>query len=783
MSSPADKEEILPLVPLRNLVVFPGVSAPLRVGRPASVSACEAARKRDSRLLLVAQRRRETSHPSPAELYGVGTVCEISISGSILEGGSLLVVAGGQWRAEILEYVQDSPHYEVKVRHLDDVPDSGVPDELRRTVNGLAIELLGGEGLQAREQSLIDAISEHVGSDNVLASVLDVDVAQKQSLLEERDARRRYERLAELLRVEVQVAKLGARIRAATERDTTDTERRRYLTERKEQIEEQLREFGDSTADYEHLQKRLAEAGLPPEAQKEADRELSRLIHMRPGTPEYGVAEDFLNWIVDLPWSKSTEEVLELTRAQGILDRDHYDREEVKERILEYLAVRKLSPQGRGQLLCLVGPPGVGKTSLGRSIAEATGREFYRISLGGVHDDAEIRGHRRTYLGALPGRIIQALCRVGVNNPVFMLDEIDKLARSIMGDPSAALLEVLDPEQNSEFVDNYISVPFDLSRIMFIATANTTATISSTLLDRLEVIKLPGYSTDEKTEIAARYLVPKQLEEHGLSADQLGIEKEALAAVVERYTRESGVRQLERQIASLCRKVARLKAGGSHYRRQIQKKGLAELLGPPRFAPPTLEESERPGLCLTPIASPNGGQLAVVEALRVEGRGRLVLTGRLGEVLGESAQTAFSFVKSKADDLGLLPERLGGYDYHIHFSAANVPKEGTSAGLAVALALFSLLSDSPLPPKMAVAGEITLMGRVLPVGDLREKLVTAKRAGVVRLMIPEGNRSELGSRDLRVPAEGMELNYVDNVNGALLLALPGVAARKLSQNV
>ena len=765
----------LPLVALRNMVLFPGVMTGLRIGRPRSVAALQKALDGDRGLVVVAQRRIETDEPGPEDLYEVGVRCQVQGDPRVTPGGIRIANVAGVQRCRIAEFVRQEPYLAVRTEPLPDT-ETDVGGELRERVESLFGASDEGRALLLMLRSMKDAPP----LDFAIAYVLDMPIADKQRLLAEPDAMNRYRMLIPVLEVEGRIAEAGARIREEVEQSFTDEDRTRYLRQREADVKRELQELTGERIETDELRLRIDEAGLPPEALQEAERELGRLARMPPGSPEQGVATDFLEWLCDLPWSKSTEAAMDLAHAREVLDRDHYDRTEVKERVLEYLSVRKLKPEREGALLCFVGAPGVGKTSMGRSIADATGRRFHRVSLGGVRDEAEIRGHRRTYIGALPGRIIRAMRTVGVSNPVMLLDEVDKLRVGFEGDPAAALLEVLDPEHNDAFVDNYISVPFDLSRVMFICTANTMDTIPEALLDRLEVIELPGYTTEEKVAIARGYLVPKQVRASGLQQELVEFDDDALTLLVERYTREAGVRNLERQIASVCRKLVREHAAGSGFFRAVDADRVVDLLGPPEYDSERVEREPKPGLCPTLVVSGAGAQMMLVEVLRVDGSGKLLVTGRVGEVLRESATLAFTFWKAHAGRFGLDGSLLQKWDLHVHFPAAAQPKEGTSAGLPIALALASLLAGRSLPEDTAAMGEITLRGRVLPVQRLVERLAAAGRAGIRRVIVPERNRRDVLAVQEPAVLEGLDIAYVGTIDEAFDLALPDLRPQAAS---
>ena len=554
---------------------------------------------------------------------------------------------------------------------------------------------------------------------------------------------KRLEKALKILSEQIEILELGHKIQSQV-RDQVDKSQREYfLREQLKAIKKELGESEEQPDEIEELREKLKAKELPEEARKEAERELERLARMHPSSSEYTVARTYLDWILELPWSESTEDNLDLDRAERVLNQDHYDLEKIKKRIIEYLAVRKLKPDAKGPILCFVGPPGTGKTSLGKSIARAIGRKFHRIALGGVRDEAEIRGHRRTYIGAMPGRIIQGLRKVGVNNPVIMLDEIDKVGTDFRGDPASALLEVLDPEQNSKFTDHYLGVEFDLSRVIFIATANMLETIPPPLLDRMEVLELSGYTLEDKIEIARRYLIPRQLEAHGLTKKNLSIDKRALTRIISEYTREAGVRNLERQIGSICRAVARMVAQGHQEKVTVKVKNLEEFLGKPKYLPDVAERTSVPGVATGLAWTPVGGDILFVEATKMPGSGKLTLTGQLGDVMKESAQTALSYVKSKACAYGIPEEVFKTEDIHVHVPAGAIPKDGPSAGITIAIALISLFTDKPVRPDVAMTGEITLRGLVLPVGGIKEKVLAAHRAGIKEIILPKRNNMDL----------------------------------------
>lgn len=760
--------EVLPVVALRNMVVFPGVMTGLRIGRPRSVQALEEALGADRRLMLVTQHEAETEEPGPDDLYRVGVVGRVH-GNRVDEDGVHATEIEAEQRCRIVDFEQMAPYVAARVEPLRDVAEE-VPHELRARVRRLFQSTRPGQALL----SMLEGMEEPPPLEFVVAYVLELSVEDKQGILAEPSPLNRYRMLVPLLQVERQIAAAGERIRRESEEVVTEQDRRKYLEEKKEQILNRLSEMGAETAEAHEMRERIEAAQLPPKAAEEAERELTRLEQIPSSSPEYSVVVDYLEWLSELPWAKTSDSVVDLQRARRVLDRDHYDRSEVKERILEYLSVRKLNPEREGAILCFVGAPGVGKTSMGRSIAEATERRFHRVSLGGVRDESEVRGHRRTYIGALPGRIIRALRTVGVRNPVLMLDEVDKIQAGVRGDPTSALLEVLDPDQNDEFVDNYLAVPFDLSQIMFIGTANTTDTVPGPLLDRMEVIELSGYTTEEKIAIAGEYLVPKQLRATGLQKEQVEFSGDALRTIVERYTREAGVRNLERRIGAVLRKLVREQMGRRTIFGRVTPERVVDLLGPPERTPERREKAGQVGVCPTLTISVSGGDLLLVEVIRAAGKGKLMVTGRAGEVLKESARLAFTYWKSRAERYGFDASVLGESDFHVHFPAAARPKEGASAGLPIALAFASLLSDQPLPPDVAALGEITLRGRVLGVERLSERLAAAGRADVERVIVPERDRAQIEAVSDRDYLAELELLYVETLDDALELVLPHI---------
>jgi ATP-dependent Lon protease len=773
------REQFLPLLPLRGDVVFPQTIAPLIVNRPAGIRLLDEAQVGEKLLGLVTQRRPEEDEPGQDDLYPVFCV------GSILKmlkfpDGSTRVVIQGISRARLLEVVQETPYLVGRVEPLDERDEPGVEvDALVHHVTGLFDRMVEQSGQVPEELQVAVMNTREPGRlADLLASSLPFPVEEKQQALAEPNVRRRLELLGPLLARQLAVMELAGKIQAQVGQELSRAQREHFLRQQIKAIQEEL---GEGDADHpgaQALWQRIEAAGPPPAVLEEARRELGRLVEMHPSSAEYSIVRTYLDWIAALPWSKTSVDRLDLRRARKVLDADHYDLEKVKDRILEYLAVRKLKRDMKGPILCLVGPPGTGKTSLGRSIARALGREFIRVSLGGVHDEAEIRGHRRTYVAALPGRVIQGIRKAGTNNPVFVLDEVDKLGADFRGDPASALLEVLDPEQNSTFRDHYLDVEFDLSKVLFLATANVLDTIPHPLLDRMEVLELPGYSEEEKLLIARRFILPKQLEAHGLAADSLALDDDAIRRVIADYTREAGLRNLEREVATVCRKVARRVAEGRKGATRIAASDLAAYLGPPRYYREIADRTGSPGVATGLAWTPAGGEILFVEATGVPGRGGLTLTGLLGESMKESARAALSYLRARAEALGLDPRRLARTDVHIHVPAGAVPKDGPSAGVAIAAALLSLFRERPIGSELAMTGELTLTGRVLPVGGVREKVLAARRAGIRRVLIPDHNAKDLKDLppEVRADLQFQTVSTLDDVVARLFDDAPARGA-------
>ncbi len=745
--STAVPEDVLIILPVRDLVLFPGVVLPISIsGRRSLAAAQEAVRtQRRVGLLLQATANNESSAEPEAEgLHRVGTVA--SIVRFVTAGdGSHHLIAQGEERFTVLDYVSRDPFL---VARIETHKESTVIDQ-EIEARALNLREKAIEALQLLPQApaelanAIRAIESIPALADIVASFMDLKVAEKQDILATFDLKTRLDRVLTLMNRRIEVLKVSRQIDERTREAFDARQKEAVLRERLRQIQKELGETEGTGAEIEELRKSIKDAGMPPEAEEQAQRELVRLERMPEGAAEYSMTRNYLDWLIAMPWSKTDPEQVDIERARAILDEDHYGLEKVKRRILEFLAVRKLNPQGRSPILCFVGPPGVGKTSLGQSIAKALGLKFRRVSLGGVHDEAEIRGHRRTYIGSLPGNIVQAIRKAGRRNPVLMLDEVDKLSASYQGDPFSALLEVLDPEQNNTFRDNYLGVPFDLSKVLFIGTANVLDAIPAPLRDRMEVIELTGYTEEEKLQIAKRFLLPRQLQANGLSAEQVQVSDEALRRVIMDYTREAGVRSLERQIGALLRHAAVTIASGDTTSVAIDTDDVSAILGAPRFENDVALRTSVPGVATGLAWTPAGGDILFIESSRVKGNGKLILTGQLGEVMKESAQAAVTLVKSQAERLGIDPLAFDNIDLHIHVPAGAIPKDGPSAGVAMATSLASLMSHRTVRADVAMTGEISLRGVVLPVGGIKEKCVAAARAGIRTVILPARNRRDL----------------------------------------
>ncbi len=766
-----EDKKTLPLLPLRNGVFFPGGVISLNVGRPKSIALIRAADPSETMLAIITQKDPEIEDPAEEDLYRVGTLARILKIQKTGRNTYSLMVQGVK-RIRLEKIVSDEPYWIAEVTEVDEEYDKNDLEiqALDQTLRKVAREVmkLTPELPRGAEKMLSD-IKEPGQLADMIASTLELTLEEKMKILETADLKSRLQITLEMLSRIKEVLSVRKEIENHLRDDAARSQRETILRQQLKAIQKELGEDDYKTADIEALEKKLKEANLPDEAKEAAERELNRLRAMNPAQAEYLVAKTYLEWLASLPWTKETEDNLDLDHVKKTLDEDHYGLDKVKQRIIEYLAVRKLNPEKKGPILCFVGPPGVGKTSLGRSIAKALGRKFVRVSLGGVRDEAEIRGHRRTYVGALPGRIIQWMRKAGTINPVFLLDEVDKLGVSYRGDPSSALLEVLDPEQNHSFSDHYLEVPYDLSKVFFICTANQLEPIQPALRDRMEIIEISGYTWQEKLHIAKRHLIPKQLEEHGLKPEHIEITDDALKMVIDSYTREAGVRQLEREIKTLCRKVAVDVAKGDTSLHKITPENLTDYLGQVKFFPEAAERTKQPGVATGLAWTPAGGELMFIEATKMPGKGNLKMTGKLGEVMKESAELALAFIKSHAHQLGIPQDFYQKWDIHIHVPAGSVPKEGPSAGLAIFAAIVSLLSEHRVRGDVAMTGEITLRGRVLPVGGIKEKVLAAHRGGIKKVILPKRNQKDLED----VPQEAkdeLEFFFIEKMEDVLFEA-------------
>ena len=773
----AEPAEEVPVLTVRDTVVFPGALAPITVGRPASLALVQSLGENRT-LAVVSQLDPRVEVPAPEDLYPVGTLCVLHKTIRVPKE-NLLLFCEGVSRIRTKEFTAREPFLKAKVERIPDQEPDGTPEleALRQNVVGLFQQIV------AASPNLSDDLAttaEHITepgrlADWVAGTLPSLSPQERQKLLEEPDARARLEQIHRHLTRELEMIELRGRIQSQVQGQLSQSQREFYLREQLKAIQKELGEGEDSNRDVEDLRQKLEAAKLPEEVKTEAMRELNRLGRISPASPEYGVSRTYLEWMASLPWSVSSASQVDVKRAKEILDQDHYDLEKVKERILDYLAVLQLRPVLKGPILCFVGPPGVGKTSLGKSIARALGRKFSRISMGGMHDEAEIRGHRRTYIGALPGQIIQALRRAGTNDPVFMLDEVDKLGRDFRGDPASALLEVLDPEQNSTFRDNYLDVQFDLSHVLFITTANVLDPVPDALRDRMEVIPLEGYTEQEKVIIAFRYLIPRQTTENGLDAEH-GIEfsDESVRFLIRRYTREAGVRNLEREIGAICRKQARRIAEGQPGKMTVTPDLVEKDLGAPRFRPDTevAERTRRPGVAVGLAWTPVGGDILFIEAGRMPGGSKgLIMTGQLGPVMQESVQAALTWVRANATQYSIDPDLFKTSDIHIHVPAGAIPKDGPSAGITMGAALLSMLTNRLVRANLAMTGEITLTGQVLPVGGIKEKVLAAKRSGVMEVILPFENEVNV-REDLKTEQVGdMKMHFVKTMEEVVELAL------------
>jgi ATP-dependent Lon protease len=784
--SPIKIPEILPVLPLRDIVVFPFMIVPLFVSRDRSIKAVDQSLSENRLIFMISQKNTEQDEPGLDDLYNMGTV-GIIMRMLKLPDGRLRILAQGLSRARVEHFDEASkPYLQAKISVINEPTLENPPVEITALVRNVrsalekAVNL--GKNISSEVMVLIVNLDDPGRLADLVASNLELKTEDAQGALDLVDPVARLKKIHELLAKELELLTVQQEINIQAKGEIDRSQREFYLRQQLKAIQQELGEGSEISEEVQQLKEKIANAKMSKEITEECERQLKKLERMHPDSAETSTIRNYLDWMVSLPWSVSTKDNLDLSRAQQILDEDHYGLEKIKERIIEYLAVRKIKGDTKGPILCFVGPPGVGKTSLGRSIARALDRKFVRLSLGGVHDEAEIRGHRRTYVGAMPGRIVQGIHQAGSNNPVFMMDEVDKIGMDYRGDPSSALLEVLDPEQNATFRDNYLNVPFDLSKVLFITTANILDPIQPAFRDRMEVIELSGYTEEEKLAIARKHLLPKQLGEHGLKARQIVFSDSALRAIISQYTREAGLRNLEREIGSVCRKVARKIAEGRKGVCRITAESLRDYLGSPKIHPEELLKRDQVGVATGLAWTPTGGEIMFIEATAMRGKGNLLLTGKLGEVMKESAQAALSYARSKAKDIGIDDQFFQDHDLHIHVPEGAIPKDGPSAGITMATAMISLFTGKPVRKAVAMTGEITLRGNVLPIGGLKEKILAARRAKIRTVIIPQLNRKDLDElpKNLR---DAMEIVPVDEVKQVLNLALvQGRPIRTLARN-
>jgi len=770
----------LPVLPVRDIVVFPYMILPLFVGREMSIKAIEYSLKANRMVLLVTQKDLNIENPIPEDLFSVGTVA-IIMRTLKLPDGRVKILVQGLTKAKALTYSQTEPFLKAKIEKINDQKPTmlTIEDEAQiRTVKEQIDKVVSlGKAILPDIMGVVENIEDPGRLADLVASNLGLKTELSQEVLEIIDPIQRLKRVSEILSRETELLTVQQKIQSEARGEIGKTQREYFLKEQLKAIQKELGDIDERAEEIKEFRKKIEEAKMPEKVMEEAEKQLKRLEKMHPDSAESATVRTYLDWMVELPWSKSTKDNLDIKAAEKVLNEDHYDLEKVKERILEYISVRKLKEKMKGPILCFIGPPGVGKTSLGKSIARALGREFVRMSLGGVRDEAEIRGHRRTYVGALPGRITQGIKTAGTNNPVFMLDEIDKIGMDFRGDPSSALLEVLDPEQNNSFADHYLAVPFDLSKVMFITTGNLVDTIPSPLRDRMEIIYLSGYTTEEKLGIAKNYLIPKQLFEHGLNSKVLKITDPGLFNIISQYTREAGVRNLEREIANLCRKAAKKIVEGKEKTFVIGAQNLHRYLGVVKYLPEEEMEQDEVGVSTGLAWTEAGGDIIYVEATTMKGKGHLTLTGQLGDVMKESAQAALSYVRSRSKKLGIKDDIFSKIDLHIHVPAGATPKDGPSAGITIATSIASALTGRPVNKNIAMTGEVTLRGRVLPIGGLKEKTLAAKRMGIKKIIIPKRNKKDLEDIPKYIKKD-MEFAFAETMDDVLKVALKKANSRK-----
>ena len=774
----SEQARTLPVLPVRDTVLFPHAVLPLTVGRESSVQLINSLGE-DKTIVVVAQREARVDAPQPTDLFAVGSLAVVH-KVVRMPNQSLFVFAEGLERVKVTEYTQLTPFMRATVESIPEVPvpKNAEIEALQRNVLTLFQQIVAGSPTLSDELSTVAGNIEDAGRmvDFIASSLPSLSTRDKQDVLETPDVQVRLEKINQHLAKELEVQQLRNKIQSEVQDRVQQTQREYYLREQMKAIQKELGEQDETTRDAEELRQKIESAGMPDDVKKEALKELGRLARMSPMAADYGLTRNYIEWLAVLPWQKSSGVEVDIPKAKEILDSDHYDLEKVKNRILDYLSVRRLKSTMKGPILCFVGPPGVGKTSLGKSIARALGRKFVRLSLGGVHDEAEIRGHRRTYIGALPGQIMQGIRRAETNDPVFMLDEIDKVGRDFRGDPGSALLEALDPEQNFSFRDNYLDVPFDLSKVLFITTANMLDPIAEPLRDRMEIIELQGYTEEEKVHIAFQYLIPRQIEENGINGDQIEFPEETIRFIIRHYTREAGVRNLERTIGTICRKQARRIAEGKTDKLKVTPELVQhpDMLGGMKIRTEgeIAERTKRSGVTVGLAWTPTGGDVLFVEANKMKGKGGFTMTGQLGQVMQESMQAALTWVRSHAKELGIDEEFFASHDIHIHVPAGAIPKDGPSAGVTMVTALVSLLTDRPVRPLTAMTGEITLSGNVLPIGGVKEKTLAAKRAGVTDIILPAENKQNVEEDLTPEQLQGLNLHYVKTIDELLSIALP-----------
>lgn len=761
----------LPILPLRGTVAYPDLVMPLIVGRDRSIRLVDEANAGDKMIGIITQKNPDIEDPGIDDLYMIGTVATIMKMVKMVDGSQRIVVQG-ICRFKLVEFTTSEPHLRAKILPIFEEYQKDIEiDAMYINLKNLYKKAVEMAPYLSSELSQIASQMENPGNlVDLIGSTINIGVAEKQEILEKIDLKERLKKVTILLNREVETLELSSRIQSHVKEGIDKTQREYYLREQLKAIQKELGETDDKMSEMDEIRKKILEARMPPDVQKIAEKELDRLSKMSNMSAEYTVSRTYLDWLTEVPWSQATEDNLVIKDASRILDEDHYDLTKVKKRILEYLAVRKLKSDMKGPILCFVGPPGVGKTSLGKSIARALGRKFMRISLGGIRDEAEIRGHRRTYVGALPGRIIQGVKKAGSNNPVFMLDEVDKIGMDFRGDPSSALLEVLDPEQNFSFSDHYLEVPFDLSKVMFIATANMLDPVPPALKDRMEVLELPGYTEEEKLMIAKQFLIPKERFEHGLNEDLIEFQDDALKVVIKSHTRESGVRNLEREIATICRAVAKDVAEGMTDKKVVTADSIHGYLGPIKFFSEVAERVKYSGVATGLAWTPTGGDILFIESTKMRGKGNLTLTGQLGDVMKESAQAALSYIRGKAGDFNITEDFFEKNDLHVHVPQGAIPKDGPSAGVTMLVSLVSLLTDRHVRNDVAMTGEITLRGLVLPVGGIKEKVLAAKRAGIKAVILPKLNEKDLEEVPESIK-ENMEFKFIERMDEAVEICL------------